>query len=554
MAFNEYIQILRRRWVIVLAGLLVGFVAGYVTAPGAGSDRPDYKATTTLVANPALQSDSNGKLNNLDTAALLVTTGSVPVRAAHELGIASADQAAKRITAESDPNTGAITVTAVDKNPVLAQRRSKVFADQLIVEMTRGDLAAYQDSVDRADARISSLKRRVFAWRVQNESNPNPDPTDLAQQRQLETDLAAAQTSRDELQKPKALLVPLEYGKAKKVDPPGLEPPKGKVQRGILLGGLGLLLGIGAAVGLDRLDTKIRTKATAQHAFGHPVVGEVPPLPGGRRGKSELLALSRPASPVMEAYRGLRTVLTLVHPVAGSANGNGNGTGSNGNGKKAEHEGKVVVIASGAAGEGKTTTSAHLAAVLAEGGFSVLTVSADFRRPRLHLYFDVPRDPGLTEALLADEVSLKHLLLDTPIPGLRILTSGEPARNPAPLMGRTVDLLHAARKVFDYVIVDTAPLLIANDASELIQASDAVILMARSARTSIEAALRSAELMTRINAPVLGVVLVGSTDSSGGYYYYYRYKYYSDRDERRREKTKRRGRGESKTKPATPAS
>jgi capsular exopolysaccharide synthesis family protein len=544
MAFNEYIQILRRRWVIVLAGALVGFVAGYLTAPGAGTNLPDYKATTTLVANPALVSTSKGRLNNLDTAALLVTTGSVPVRAAKDLGIANPDQAAKRISADADANTGAITVSAVDKNAALAARRSKVFADQLVNEMTRGDVAAWRDSLDRADAQIKSLERRLLFYTLQNESTPNPSPTDLAQQRTLEGELQNAQTNRDNLrtEKPKSVLVPLEYGKAKQVDPPGLEPPRGKPQRGLLLGGLGLLLGIGAAVGLDRLDTKIRTKATAQHAFGHPVIGEVPPLPSGRNAKNELLALTRPASPVMEAYRGLRTVLTLVHPVASA---NGNGAASNGNGKKPEHEGKVVVIASGAAGEGKTTTSAHLAAVLAEAGHSVLTVSADFRRPRLHLYFDVPRDPGLTEALLVDEVSLKHLLLDTPIPGLRILTSGEPARNPAPLMGRTVDLLHAARKVFDYVIVDTAPLLIANDASELIQACDAVILMARSARTSIEAAQRSAELMARINAPVLGVVLVGSTDSSGGYYYYYRYRYYSDRDERRRVKTRRRG-GKSK--------
>src|SRR3954469_14942682 len=253
MAFNEYIQILRRRWVIVLAGLVVGFVAGYVTAPGAGTEQPDYKATTTLVANPALVSTSKGKLNNLDTAALLVTTGSVPVRAAKELGIASADQAAKRITADADPDTGAITISAVDKNPALAARRSKVFADQLVTEMNRGDLAAYQDSLDRADAQIKRLEPRLYVYSQLVDGNPNPDPANVTQQRTVQQELDTAQTDRDDLetQKPKAVLVAIQYGEAKKGEPPGIEPPKGKVQRGFLLGGLGLLLGIGAAVGLD---------------------------------------------------------------------------------------------------------------------------------------------------------------------------------------------------------------------------------------------------------------------------------------------------------------
>src|SRR3954464_31457 len=121
MALNEYIQVLKRRWIIVLAGVLVGVIAGYLTAPGEGLDMPDYKATTTLVANPAILSTSSGKkLSNLDTAALLVTTGPVPVRVAKALGLPSADAATRNLTAQADPDIGSVTITAINKNAAMA--------------------------------------------------------------------------------------------------------------------------------------------------------------------------------------------------------------------------------------------------------------------------------------------------------------------------------------------------------------------------------------------------------------------------------------------------
>jgi capsular exopolysaccharide synthesis family protein len=563
MLVNEHIQVLRRRWIIVLAGLVVGAAAGYLTAPGEDADRPDYKATTTLIANPALvTSNGNGRLNNLDTAALLVTTGQVPVRVADRLGLRSADAATRKLVAQADADVGSITITATDRSPELASRRAKVFGEELITAMTGSDRAAYQESLDRANDRVVDLEGDLFAYNNVLRTDTTPDP-DLQDERDaIRRELDVAQSTLDQLiaqREPKPVLIPIENGPGREVDPPGIEPPDGRVQRGALLGVLGLLLGGAAAFGLDRMDTKIRSASTAHHAFGHPVVAEVPPLPG-RRARTELLAITRPASPVMEAYRGLRTVIALTQPVVPQANGNGhvatngnghgpastNGTGTNGSGHRGGHGpgpggGRVIVVASGAAGEGKTTTSAHLAAALAEVGHSVLVVSADFRRPRLHTLFEVPREPGLTEVLAEDDVALGDMLLDTPIPGVRILTSGAPARNPAPLMMRTVDLLLAARKVFDYVIVDTAPLLIANDASELIQAADGVVLMARNARTSIEAAQRASELVARIKAPVVGVVLVGATDAGGGYYY--RYRYYGDRRDRRSSSSRRRGEG-----------
>jgi Mrp family chromosome partitioning ATPase len=163
---------------------------------------------------------------------------------------------------------------------------------------------------------------------------------------------------------------------------------------------------------------------------------------------------------------------------------------------------------------------------LAEAGNSVLVVSADFRRPRVHELFAVDGAPGLSEVLAPNSpLPLRSLDLSTPVKGVKLLASGSAVDNPAPLLNATVELMRGARPLFDFIIVDTAPLLVANDASELIRAADIVLVVARSRKTSIEACERSAELLQRIDAPVMGVVLVGASDMPAAYRYY-RYRYY----------------------------
>jgi hypothetical protein len=107
-----------------------------------------------------------------------------------------------------------------------------------------------------------------------------------------------------------------------------------------------------------------------------------------------------------------------------------------------------------------------------------------------------------------------------------LLASGAAVDNPAPFLGATVELMRGARPLFDYVIVDTAPLLVANDASELIRAADMVLVVVRARKTTIDACERAAELLRRIDAPAIGTVLVGASDMPTAYRYY-RYRYYS---------------------------
>lgn len=288
----------------------------------------------------------------------------------------------------------------------------------------------------------------------------------------------------------------------KTLDPAVLSPlggddvqgPTSRWSRAHLLGTFGLLLGVGAAYALDRFGNRIRLKATAEDVLRVPVMTEVPPI---ARAERERLLDGTRTSPVLEAYRLLRT------GVERWATGNGNGQ-------------RVIVVASPTGGEGATTTVAHLAATLGEVGRSVLVISADLRHPRLHLYFDRAREPGLTDILRGapDARRLIDLNLTTTRRGVRFVSSGAPVRNPAPLLDHIGDHLRDARSLADFVLVDAPPLLTSSDGTDLARHADGVLLVVRAGYTSIGAAARCADLLRRLDIPVFGAVLVGGDGSA----------------------------------------
>jgi cellulose biosynthesis protein BcsQ len=160
--------------------------------------------------------------------------------------------------------------------------------------------------------------------------------------------------------------------------------------------------------------------------------------------------------------------------------------------------------------EGKTTTVANLAAILAETGRSVLVVNCDFRRPRVHLHLDGTDDP--------------RKVVDTKVPGVKLVTQvldNPHDANPAEVVAVQRQVIRNARDMFDVVLLDTAPILTTNDATEVLNIADQVVIVAKAGKTHREAADRAAELLERRGAPVVGAVLVGATDIPTARYYYY---------------------------------
>jgi capsular exopolysaccharide synthesis family protein len=295
-----------------------------------------------------------------------------------------------------------------------------------------------------------------------------------------------------ELGGPTSGLSTLEPAAASPVETNDIEGPSSRPGRALLLGVFGLFLGVGSAFAVDRFDDRIGSKRTAEEALGVAVIAELPPIP---RSDHVRLLTGAESSPVIEAFRRLRTFVIAWTPKTASRDGH-----------------RVIVVTSPHPGEGKTATVAHLAATIAEFGQSVLVISADLRRPRLHLYFDRPPEPGLTDMLRGapDVRKLTDLNLATGIQGIRFVASGAPVHNTAPLIEHAGDVLEAARTMADFVLVDSPALLGTSDAAELAVHADEVLLVVRAGRTSVKAARRSAELLGRLDIPVLGAVLVAS--------------------------------------------
>ena len=297
--------------------------------------------------------------------------------------------------------------------------------------------------------------------------------------------------------------------------------PRGPVsprpKRDAALGAMiGLALGMGLMLLLDRVDTRIRSETELAEITALPCIGVVPRFEWDQNeDTAELLVdpTSELHPDAREAYRFLATSLSYValeHPDVSQ-----------------------YLVTSASPQEGKSTTAANLAAAFAAMGKSVLLVDLDLRRPSLNRFFEVSRDPGVTNVLL-NTVEVQQAIVDTSIPGLRLLPSGPPPPDPAPLYRAEamVSMTQKLSDLADIVIYDSPPMLAVADASILLLHVPAAILVADHSAGNRHLVARVAEDMRRFN-PEPSVAILnrvarrrGWLPGSGyGYRYGYRYGY-----------------------------
>lgn len=273
---------------------------------------------------------------------------------------------------------------------------------------------------------------------------------------------------------------------------------------------LGLLLACGVIMAREALTRTVRIRQEFEHLLEIPFLGHVPLLAGrsSRSGKESLIILKEPKSPFVETLRSVRTTLEFILSAG---------------------EPHLLLITSALPEEGKSLVSANLAVALHELGRKVLLVDADMRRPFLHKTFEVPLEPGLS-GFLQEEVSEQELIQSPAMPeGLSLVTAGLTPPQPVDLLSNPKfrDLLQAWKRDYQYILLDSPPVLVAADAAVLSNVVDGVVFIVRANRTHSEAALAAKQRLVDVGAKLIGGVLNGARlEQERGYRYYYSYRYY----------------------------
>jgi capsular exopolysaccharide synthesis family protein len=317
---------------------------------------------------------------------------------------------------------------------------------------------------------------------------------------------------------------------------------------------LGLFGGMGIAYLLEYFDNSVKTSEDVERSVGLPTLGTIPEFSvegykkgsgygygygqggskkkkkeaaaaaGGEEGKAEkaeepkvekakpitrieLITHFARNSNFSESYRSIRTALLLSS--AGPSR-------------------KTMIITSPLPSEGKSANVSNFAVTLAQNGKRVLVVDADLRKPRQHRIFGVKNLHGLTNYLTVG-LAIKDLIKPTNIENLYLVNSGPLPPNPAELLGseRMAALLDDLKNMFDYILLDTPPVLAVTDALVLAPHTDGVIMIVWSGKTPRESLRMAKEKLDMMNIKTLGVVINHLNLRDLGYYYkHYHYRGY----------------------------
>jgi succinoglycan biosynthesis transport protein ExoP len=277
-----------------------------------------------------------------------------------------------------------------------------------------------------------------------------------------------------------------------------------------------LLAGIVVSFLLESLDTGLRSIAEIESITELPSLAIIP---RARRSSADQAAtlttaqrnvgvLTQPKSQFAESFRSLRTSLLL---------------------STAGHPPKFIVLTSATPSEGKTTAATNLAAILAQRDTRVLLIDGDLRRPNIHHRFGLNGKIGLT-TVLTGATKLEETVQGVPeIPNLDILPSGPVPPFPTEMLssGAMDAILRRCAEIYDYVVIDSPPILSVTDGVILARQADAVVLVVRHGKSSKHVVRRARDILLRSGAGITGIVLNAVDLNSPEYYGYYGYSGYS---------------------------
>lgn len=532
MELKSYLAPLRKWWWLILASTIIAAVTSYIAV---SQQPPIYRSHVTLmIGNTVNNPNPDGYEFYLSQQLALTYTDivqrDVVRKAAQEaLGLTWLPAYTARVV----PNTQLMEIAVTDSSPERAMVVANELANQLIQqtpttsreEEDSGRQAFIRNQLDDLEVKIQETNDEIIA--------KQEELAGLFSARQIadsQSQIAALNNKLNTLQSNYAnLLASSSAGAVNRLTV--IEPatiPAYPIGPEVMMtvftaAAIGFSLAVGAAYLLEYLDDTIKTPDDVEE------VGKLPTLSGIAEYKPEhgqpyqLVTIKQPRSPISEAFRSLRTAVLFTN---------------------VDKQIRTLLVTSPGPAEGKSITAANLGVVMAQAGHRVLIVDADLRRPTQHRIFEVARTNGMTNLLVEIPpkleqsklmelfVQINKSVVETAQPGLMILPSGPIPPNPAEVVGsgKMKMLLELLETRFDYVIIDSPPILAVTDAVILGTRVDSVLLIANSGDTRRNQLKQAVQRLREVNANIAGVVLNRLTATHGDYYYYYYYQksYYRD--------------------------
>ncbi len=445
--------------------------------------------STTIVARPVVEALKE-QLTKLELERLAVLQTFTPA----SLEVRNIDGQIKSITdrlrTETATQIGDQNKTA---NPVWQQTTQEIIKTQSDYWAAQARAQALRATAVQARARLAQLPEREYRFS------------------QLTTDVAAQQQTYQMLNEQyQTLRISLEARTANAsilstAAVPGspISPRKG--QNLMMFVWLGLIIALALAALLERLDDHVHTDEDAENASHLPVLTHVPFIKDSTQ-QSLLTQYDQP-SVLLESYRMLGANL-VFSAIDGPL--------------------RLIALTSSQPSEGKSISSVNLAIVTALSGQSVILVDCDLRRPSLHRLMRLSNRIGFT-SVVTGLATLDEALQDTPIPGLRVLTSGPLPPNPPELLhsqaGRAC--IRKLAELADFVVIDSPPALSMADAQFVASMVDGVLLVVSAQEAGKREVARTRQILAQTGTKLLGVVL-NKVSLDFGSYYGYKYRYYGD--------------------------
>ncbi len=499
---ERILSVLRRRmqWIVLCCVLVATAAYGF-----SEHQTKKYTATASLVFSnnqlsqqvAGLQAvDSTNPQAQQNTNVRLVQLGDMAAKTATLLRHGLTKEAViANLSVSAEGESNIVDLAATAGTPTLAAEIANTYTKQFVSEQQNSNHAYYASALALVNKQLASLSPKERAGTA-----------GLALQDRAQSLGVLAELRNGNVEIAQAAAVPTS-------------PSSPKVSRNAVLGAvLGLLLGLGVAFLLERLDRRIREPKDLEAIYGLPLLGVVPEsaaLSGSanspKDGKRALPASEAEAFQLIRAHLRYFNVDRQLH---------------------------TLLVASAAPGDGKTTIGRHLAAAAARMGSRVLLLEADLRRPTLAQQLEIQPGPGLSDVLIGaaslreatQAIDLVHSSVGASGPRtLDVLVAGAVLPpNPGELIESHAmeALLEQVKRTYDLVVIDTPPLTAVSDAFPLLSRVDGVLIVGRVGRNRRDIAERLHETLTGAGAPLLGVVANGFKAARfGSYGYTYSYDY-----------------------------